>query len=303
MASFALFLVVLVALCLTTPILGTDAAAYDPPCSPTSGTGCKAAVQPCDSTPWNAWHWTPGPNLTSLTLRGSNTSCLNVIAWGTQVGDTIWTTECHDEEPAKMLNRQWILYPNGSIVNPTAGLCLDAPHGTQAVDGELLQLSPCETTAATHWKYNPDTLRIEAKQSGMCVVIATNQDPPQPPPPPPPSPPPFTATASITINTTASHASTSDAYVSFNFDWHKDTEEVPVWINMSVQKIDLSNDMLLTAVKALAPAHLRVGGSEVCMSPCVLICLNDSGRRERKTDTQSHRAKALLSIDITSKEL
>ena len=45
-------------------------------------------------------------------------------------------------------------------------------------------------------------------------------------------------------------------------DWHKNSEEPPAWINMSVTRLPLDNKMLRQAAAALAPAYLRIGGSE-----------------------------------------
>ena len=49
---------------------------------------------------------------------------------------------------------------------------------------------------------------------------------------------------------------------SFNFDWHANGEEMPYWVNMSAQKINLDSPMLLAAARAMAPSVLRIGGSE-----------------------------------------
>ena len=54
----------------------------------------------------------------------------------------------------------------------------------------------------------------------------------------------------------------ADGYVSFNFDWHKNSEEPPAWVNMSAILLDLKNPLLVQAATALAPGHLRIGGSE-----------------------------------------
>jgi len=57
-------------------------------------------------------------------------------------------------------------------------------------------------------------------------------------------------------------------YVSANFDWHLDTEEAPAWVNASIMRwgsngfINLEDTRLRTLTSALAPMHLRVGGSE-----------------------------------------
>lgn len=57
-------------------------------------------------------------------------------------------------------------------------------------------------------------------------------------------------------------ARSAAGYVGANFDWHLNTEQFPVWVNMSAMVLDLSNPALRSAAAALAPGHLRLGGSE-----------------------------------------
>lgn len=54
----------------------------------------------------------------------------------------------------------------------------------------------------------------------------------------------------------------SDRYVSANLDWHLDSEEFPAWVNSSANVIDLASPNLRVLAAGLAPAHLRIGGSE-----------------------------------------
>lgn len=58
-----------------------------------------------------------------------------------------------------------------------------------------------------------------------------------PTPPAPPSPPPFKTTATVSVDASRSVAKSSDGFVSFNFDWHKDEEELPVWINSVLNRM------------------------------------------------------------------
>ena len=75
--------------------------------------------------------------------------------------------------------------------------------------------------------------------SNLCVAVAASQAPPSPAPPPPlppappapPAPPPYKTQAKVSIDTAKPVAQSSDGFVSFNFDWHLDSEEVPVWEN------------------------------------------------------------------------
>eukprot|EP01062_Namystynia_karyoxenos_P005213 TRINITY_DN11833_c0_g1_i1.p1 TRINITY_DN11833_c0_g1~~TRINITY_DN11833_c0_g1_i1.p1 ORF type:complete len:499 (+),score=151.95 TRINITY_DN11833_c0_g1_i1:69-1499(+) len=70
------------------------------------------------------------------------------------------------------------------------------------------------------------------------------------------------AASPATVSIGAAVAHSAPGYVSFNFDWHKNSEESPVWINMSVQLVDFANPLLGQAADSLAPGHLRIGGSE-----------------------------------------
>ena len=47
----------------------------------------------------------------------------------------------------------------------------------------------------------------------------------------------------------------------YNFDWHSNTEQPPLWINCSIQVLPLDNPTINTAVQGLK-ARLRIGGSE-----------------------------------------
>eukprot|EP00911_Craspedida_sp_UC1_P002706 UC1_evm1s1987 len=121
------------------------------------------------------------------------------------------------------------------------------------------------TPSPSVWAYDATTGHIH-NGAGLCVALSSSGPPPPPPPAPPlpptPPPPPFTARASVNVSTASPVARTAHGFVSFNFDWHKDDEEPPVWERMSVQKIDLDRPALRAAAAAMAPARLRVGGSE-----------------------------------------
>lgn len=67
---------------------------------------------------------------------------------------------------------------------------------------------------------------------------------------------------SLVLNTSSISSTVSAEYVSFNVDWHLNSEEFPAWVNCSILNIDLSNPDLKTLAKTLSPAHLRMGGSE-----------------------------------------
>lgn len=68
---------------------------------------------------------------------------------------------------------------------------------------------------------------------------------------------------SVTVSSGAAPAHyVSREYVSFNLDWHFDGEEWPAWRGASVMNMSLDDPDLRFLTGALAPAHLRVGGSE-----------------------------------------
>jgi heparanase 1 len=67
---------------------------------------------------------------------------------------------------------------------------------------------------------------------------------------------------SITVDFDRVSATTGDGYISFNFDWHLNSEEPPAWYNSSVLVINLTNPKLIYLASQLSPGHLRVGGSE-----------------------------------------
>lgn len=64
----------------------------------------------------------------------------------------------------------------------------------------------------------------------------------------------------VNITTPVTPHSVSTSYVSFNFDYHLNDEFG--WINASVLSLNLSDPRLRTLASALAPAHLRIGGSQ-----------------------------------------
>ena len=59
-------------------------------------------------------------------------------------------------------------------------------------------------------------------------------------------------------------AKVPDTFLSFNFDWNLNKTEAPdAWTNASFGfTLDLQNPSLRTLAKALAPANLRIGGSD-----------------------------------------
>jgi len=96
----------------------------------------------------------------------------------------------------------------------------------------------------------------------------------------------------ISVNDTVLNT-VAPEYVSANFDWHLDTEEAPAWVNASIMRwgsngfINLEDTRLRTLTSALAPMHLRVGGSEGD-----LVVYNVAG-----TECQTEAAQFCLTMD------
>lgn len=66
----------------------------------------------------------------------------------------------------------------------------------------------------------------------------------------------------ITVDTSAVVNTARPEYLSFNFDYHMDSEEWPAWNSSSIINMSLTDPNLLYLAGELAPAFLRVGGSE-----------------------------------------
>jgi hypothetical protein len=65
----------------------------------------------------------------------------------------------------------------------------------------------------------------------------------------------------VQISPAFRHA-TPSTFVSFNLDWHLDSEEWPAWRGCSVMNMSLTEPNLVFLAKSLSPAVLRVGGSQ-----------------------------------------
>ena len=70
------------------------------------------------------------------------------------------------------------------------------------------------------------------------------------------------ALVNITVNTSVIVNRVPPTYISFNLDWHLDAEEWPAWRACSVLNMSLDEPNLNFLAKAMAPAILRVGGSQ-----------------------------------------
>ena len=240
-------------------------------CGPTNGNGSTAAqMWGFTALPGNlpspqpnaSQVVTTSKNLTFCPSSGGARCCLNVEAWGTKKGNQVWVTVCSSEEPVEHeRNRVWVPRADGSLYNPTSGLCVDAEKGSSASPGDKLVLADCDSPSASRWVYSQvDGSISQANHAGHYPGLCMTAIGPQPPAPSPPLPPKVDAT--IDLNAATSNSTSAAEMVSFNFDWHEDHEEAPLWINMSANVLDLENPMLRTAAKAMSPARLRIGGSE-----------------------------------------
>jgi hypothetical protein len=146
--------------------------------------------------------------------------CLNVEAWGKKAGSHVWTTACKTETAPKVRNRVWLLQPNGTLLNPVSGFCLDGSKGTGSAVGARLQLRDCGAKDASKWAFNAASGQISAPFTGLCIALDSSL-----PPTPAPSPAPAPRDAAIvTLGGVAPRAHSAQGYASFNFDWHKNTE-------------------------------------------------------------------------------
>lgn len=66
----------------------------------------------------------------------------------------------------------------------------------------------------------------------------------------------------VSVGAAFADHSTPDTFVSFNLDYHYDDEEWPSWRGCSVVNMSLTEPNLIFLASQLAPAVLRVGGSE-----------------------------------------
>ena len=217
----------------------------------------------CDSSA-TAWARASPPNIpanSSLVVRGTS-QCLNVEAWRTAPGSHVWTTACKTEEAPHVLNRVWLMQANGTLLNPASELCLDGAKGAASAAGDRLQLRDCGAADASKWAFNEGSGQLSAPFTGLCIAL-DGQLAPTPAPTPAPAPAPRERTV-VTLGGAEPRARSARGYSSFNMDWHANSEEPPAWINMSVQLLPLGapGSLLDRAAAALAPAVLRVGGSE-----------------------------------------
>jgi hypothetical protein len=91
------------------------------------------------------------------------------------------------------------------------------------------------------------------------------------PPFPHPVPPPSVAAAEVSLSKGVVARSSGPSYAGFTFDWHCGASDAtewrckaePGWNHSSVNfGLDLDNPGLIAATKTLAPARLRIGGSQ-----------------------------------------
>ena len=263
------------------------AAAAEAVGAPACTENCVVAVADCNaSDPSQLWefHAYSSSSENSLQLKagaaGPSTGvCLNVRDFGKSKGDMVWVTHCRPEHPDKA-NREWVL-DGGKLKNPRSGLC--ATETQQATAEQATRhtvLGDCD--AAQKWSIDSATGLVHNADLAGCLAVTAHSVPHPGPPGPGPSPsplPPFpdplpaatTQPAKLTLGESAIARSGGPRYASFNFDWHCGFVDAPVyhcrgevgWNHSSVNfGLDLKEPALVAAAKALAPARLRIGGSQ-----------------------------------------
>lgn len=107
------------------------------PANPQNGT--VVTVWDCHGGPNQVWSGTP---YAELVIFG--TKCLDVRSGGTGDGTPVQIYDCN-----RTGAQQWIFRPDGLIVNPASGKCLDATaHG---VNGAPLVIWTCHGGVMQHW--------------------------------------------------------------------------------------------------------------------------------------------------------
>jgi hypothetical protein len=138
--------------------------------NPANGT--LVHLYPCNNTAAQQWEIEPGPAGDTIHATAvENPSqgiykCLDVAGGGTNNGTLVQIWDCNGT-----VNQTWTPLPNGNLVNPNSGKCLDVPNG---VAGPQLQIWDCvPTTAHQYWEI-PGQRRIAAGpvldySNGTCM--------------------------------------------------------------------------------------------------------------------------------------
>ena len=251
------------------------------------GTNHQTIVQPCNSSdPNQVWEFSPLPVQASLRLKAGSTSpgtgpCLNVADFGKSVGNDVWVTQCHPEQPhGRWANDGWT-FTGGQLLNTRSNLCATESQQLPALlepwqASRHTVLGPC--ASAQHWVLDPATGLVKNRELSGCLTVApaaapAPHGPGREPSPPFPNklPPPTTVKSTLVLGERQIARSGGNRYASFNFDWHCGASDAaqykcraePGWNHSSVNfGLDLSDPALVAAAKALAPGRLRIGGSQ-----------------------------------------
>lgn len=78
-----------------------------------------------------------------------------------------------------------------------------------------------------------------------------------------------TTVTPLWFDPTAAVNQVDERFLSVTMDWHLPSEEWPAWGNASVLNANLQSALLRRLARALGPAFLRIGGSEVASLPCL----------------------------------
>jgi Ricin-type beta-trefoil lectin domain len=95
-------------------------------------------IYPCNGSAAQQWRqgWSGDHFTGELTVfSDNNAKCLDVVGGGTANGSLVQIFTCNGGG-----NQQWLAQPNGALLNPQSGRCLDAPSG---LSGPQLQLFDC----------------------------------------------------------------------------------------------------------------------------------------------------------------
>ncbi len=139
------------------PVIGPGGKCVDVAGDDTGGNGAVVQLWDCQSYARDQ-HW--------LLKNGELQTlgrCLDVTNNGNTQGAKLDLWDCWGGS-----NQKWVTQPNGTLVNPASGLCLDSPGGNTA-NGTQLQLSSCNGAQA--FSYNGGASNIVGP-GGKCVDVA-----------------------------------------------------------------------------------------------------------------------------------
>jgi hypothetical protein len=127
----------------------------------TGGDGTTVGVWDC--LPWAVdQHWTRNYDQSLSTLG----RCLDVVGNSSAPGALVELFDCNG-----IGGQKWVQQPNGALLNPQSGLCLDDPDGNLA-DGVQLRIWPCNNAAAQRFQVGGGSPISAAAVGGKCVDVA-----------------------------------------------------------------------------------------------------------------------------------